>query len=202
MTEAVSKSKTRTELFVERVIARLRPDSQGKTDNGFRAAMTRADHEATAPQACDFFLSWGMRIWKKIGSVRLSLWSARPWLGNGRRRTARSLWEERFSAAKRIRKRLTTVSNAVCAVFWRAKTVRNSSRSCVRRSGSCSVPIKCAWITNGFCVIFFSLMRKRKSAGRRITMAGMKTKMRRRRNDVSFPFDADASGLPGVPDHG
>ena len=53
MTEAVSKSKTRTELFVDRVISRL------KTDNGFRAAMTRADHEATAPQAWRFLLELG-----------------------------------------------------------------------------------------------------------------------------------------------
>lgn len=53
MTETVSKSKTRTELFVERVISRL------KTDNGFRAAMTRADHEATAPQAWRFLLELG-----------------------------------------------------------------------------------------------------------------------------------------------
>ncbi|MBQ4144159.1 MAG: type I-E CRISPR-associated protein Cse2/CasB [Thermoguttaceae bacterium] len=58
MTET-SSQKYKAKRFVERVIARLRPDSQGKTDNGFRAAMTRADHEATAPQAWRFLLELG-----------------------------------------------------------------------------------------------------------------------------------------------
>ena len=58
MTET-SSHKYKAKRFVERVIARLRPDSQGKTDNGFRAAMTRADHEATAPQAWRFLLELG-----------------------------------------------------------------------------------------------------------------------------------------------
>ena len=55
MTESVSKNSasTRTERFVESVISRI------KKDNGFRAAMTRADHESTAPQAWRFLLDLG-----------------------------------------------------------------------------------------------------------------------------------------------
>ncbi len=52
MTETANR-KYETKRFVESVISRI------KNDNGFRAVMTRADHEATAPQAWRFLLELG-----------------------------------------------------------------------------------------------------------------------------------------------